>query len=186
MWDRTLLQNPNVDQVGMVVPDAQAAAEQLHRLLGFGPFRVIEWPIEGIDPKATYRGAPGHFRIRVAFAQVGATQLELVEPIEGASIWSEFLERHGPGLHHIRISVPDFAATMAALEAAGIEKVCSGTGFHIGSEWAYFDTSRLLNGLVVEIRKRPDETRGEGAWATKGEEVGNGASKHGSLQASSQ
>jgi hypothetical protein len=177
MWNGLPLKNPNVDQVGMVVPNAQTAAEQMHRLLGFGPFRVIEWPIEGIDPQATFRGAPGNFRIRVAFAQVGATQLELVEPLEGDSVWSEFLDSHGPGLHHVRITVPDFERTLAAFEAAGIEKVCSGTGFHVGSEWAYFDTSRLLNGLVVEIRKRLGEKQGEGEWATEGEQIGNGASQ---------
>jgi methylmalonyl-CoA/ethylmalonyl-CoA epimerase len=172
MSDNPLLQNPNIDQVGMVVRDAQAAAEHMHRLLGFGPFRVIEWPIEGIDPQATYRGTPGDFRIRVAFAQVGATQLELVEPVEGASIWSEFLESHGPGLHHVRITVPNFEETAAALEAFGIKQVCSGTGFHVGSKWAYFDTSRLLNGLVVEIRKLLDEKSGEGDWAAEGKQIG--------------
>lgn len=170
--DQTLLQNPNIDQVGMVVPDAQAAAEQLHSLFGIGPFRVIEWPIEGIDPQATYRGAPANFRIRVAFAQVGATQLELVEPVEGASVWSEFLESHGPGLHHVRITVPNFDETVVAFESAGIEQVCSGTGFHVGSKWVYFDTSKLLNGLVVEIRRLLDEKRGEGQWATEGKRIG--------------
>jgi hypothetical protein len=166
------LKNPTVDQVGMVVPDARAAAQQMHRLLGLGPFRVIEWPIEGVDHQATYHGAPGDFRIRVAFAQLGPTQLELVEPVDGASVWSEFLESHGPGLHHVRITVPDFEEAVTALEAAGIKKVCSGTGFHVGSEWAYFDTSRLLNGLVIEIRKRPDEEQGEGKWVAEGQQIG--------------
>jgi methylmalonyl-CoA/ethylmalonyl-CoA epimerase len=168
----TILQGSTIDQIGMVVVDARQAAETLHRVFGLGPFRLIEWPIEGVDPEATYHGAPGSFRIRVAFAQVGAMQLELVEPVEGASIWSEFLQSHGPGLHHVRIAVPDFEQAASALEALGGPTVCSGRGFHVGSKWAYYDVSQILEGLVVEIRKSPDESSGEGAWAAEGRQIG--------------
>jgi hypothetical protein len=172
MTHPNFLQNPEIDQVGMVVPDAVSAAEELYRILGIGPFRVVEWPVEGVDPEATYRGQPGSFRIRVAFAQVGPMQLELVEPLEGDSIWSEFLQQHGPGLHHVRLSLLDFESVVAGLEAMGLEKVCSGTGFHVGTRWAYFDTSHLLNGLVVEIRRKADQQMGEGEWLTDGRSVG--------------
>ena len=162
----TLLRDPKIDQIGMVVPNAAVAAEQMHQLLGIGPFRVIDWPIEGVDPQATYHGNPGDFRIRVAFAQVGPIGIELVQPLEGANIWADFLESHGPGLHHFRITVPDFDETVASLEAAGIEKISSGTGFHVGSRWAYFDTAHLLDGLIVEIRSKLD-LKGESNWAVE-------------------
>jgi hypothetical protein len=168
---KTPLSDPNIDQIGMVVPDAAAAAEQMHQVLGIGPFRVIDWPIEGVDPQATYHGEPGDFRIRVAFAQVGPIGIELVQSLEGDNIWADFLASHGPGLHHFRITVPDFDETVASLEAAGIEKISSGTGFHVGSRWAYFDTSRLLDGLIVEIRSKLDP-KGESDWAVEGEQIG--------------
>jgi hypothetical protein len=176
MMHLDVLRNPQIDQVGMVVPDAVSAAEKLDRILGIGPFRVVEWPVEGVDSEATYRGQPGRFRIRVAFAQVGPMQLELVEPLEGDSIWSEFLQQRGPGLHHVRLSVHDFESVVAGLEAAGLEKVCSGTGFHVGTRWAYFDTTHLLNGLVVEIRRTANPRQGEGEWLTDGKRVGKQAS----------
>ena len=166
-----LLSNPNIDQIGMVVPDAAAAAEQMHRTLGIGPFRVIDWPIENVDPQATYHGEPGDFRIRVAFAQVGPIGIELVQSLAGDNIWADFLADHGPGLHHFRITVPDFDKTVAALEGAGIEKISSGTGFHVGSRWAYFDTSHLLDGLIIEIRCKLDPG-GEEDWAAEGDKIG--------------
>jgi hypothetical protein len=162
----------NVDQVGIVVRDLRQMAENLHILLGIGPFRIFEWPIEGIDPESTYHGEPEHYRIRLGFARQGATQIELIEPIEGPNIWSDFLDINGPGIHHFRIVVSDFDGKVDQLEEAGFKKIASGTGAHIGSKWAYFDTADLLNGIVIELRARLDEADGEGQWATEGDLVG--------------
>lgn len=161
----------NIDQVGIIVRDLHSMVEKLDQLFGIGPFRVMEWPLEGVDPQATYHGEPGNFRLLLAFATIGKTQLEIVEPLEGQNIYSDFLERQGPGLHHIRITVPDFEDRVAAMEAAGIENIASGTGVHIGSKWAYFDTTDLLEGVVVELRKKLDGPGGEGQWATEGSEA---------------
>jgi hypothetical protein len=35
---------------------------------------------------------------------------------------------------------------------------------HVGSKWSYFDTTHLLEGVVVELRTRLDEAGGEGEW----------------------
>lgn len=166
------LNDANIDQVGIVVRNARAVAEQLHALLGIGPFRVLEWPIEGIDPESTFHGQPAHYSILLAFARMGALQVELVEPRQGRSVWSDFLDEHGPGLHHFRVTVSNFEETVQAWEAAGIENIASGSGVHLGSKWAYFDTSKLLDGIVIELRKRMDDATGEGQWATEGIQVG--------------
>ena len=44
-------------------------------------------------------------------------QIELIQPLEGRSIYSDFLQAHGPGLHHIRFSVEPFDAAVVALTA---------------------------------------------------------------------
>ncbi len=156
----------SIDQIGVVVRDARAVAEQLTGLLGIGPFRMMEYPIPGSDAQSIYLGEPARFRVFLAFANLGPTQLELVQPLEGRSIWSDFLEQHGPGIHHFRVTIPDFEETVAAWEAAGIRNLASGTGTHVGSKWTYFDTAPLLDGIIVELRKRMDETKGEGQWLT--------------------
>jgi hypothetical protein len=162
----------NVDQIGIVVRDLRVMAENLHRLLGIGPFRILEWPIEGIDPESTYHGEPEDYRILLGFARQGVTQIELIEPLEGQNIWSDFLDKNGPGIHHFRIVVSDFDKKVSELEEAGLKKIASGTGAHIGSEWVYFDTADLLNGIVIELRKRLDDEDGEGKWAAEGDVVG--------------
>jgi catechol 2,3-dioxygenase-like lactoylglutathione lyase family enzyme len=162
----------SLDQIGIVVRDLRATIEALHHLFGIGPFRAMEWPIEGINPESTYHGKPGHYRMLLGFSHIGQTQVELIQPLEGQNIWTDFLESRGPGLHHIRFTVPDFEERVATLEAAGIENIASGAGAHIGSKWAYFDTTKLLDGIVIELRKRMDDVSGEGQWATAGIELG--------------
>jgi catechol 2,3-dioxygenase-like lactoylglutathione lyase family enzyme len=157
--------NPmGVDQVGIVVKDIDEAAHHFRTLLGVGPFRVMEWPIEGIDPEGTLLGEPAEWRMKLAFAQAGDVWIELIQPLEGESLFSHFLEEHGAGLHHLRFLVADFDAATAALEAAGIERLSSGTGAHVGSRWAYYDTRELLGGLLIEVR--PVLKESESAWAT--------------------
>jgi len=155
---------PSIDQIGIVVRDLQAMVKAFDLLFGIKDFRVMEWPLEGVDPQATYHRESGDYRMLLAFATIGKTQVEIVQPLEGQNIYSDFLEEHGPGLHHFRLTVPDFEERGAELEAKGIEKIASGTGVHVGSKWAYFDTSELLEGVIIELRKRLDDADGEGHW----------------------
>jgi len=169
----SLISDANLDQVGIVVHDLHAVTQELTRLFGIGPFRILEWPIDGVDPQSTYHGQPANFRLLLAFAKVGKIQIEIVQPLEGQNIYSDFLRDHGPGLHHIRLTIPEFEQGVAALIGAGIENIASGTGVHVGSKWAYFDTTNQLEGVVVELRTRLEGTSGEGNWASGGDEAGN-------------
>ena len=166
----SLIGDADLDQIGIVVHDLHAVTQELTRLFGIGPFRIMEWPLEGIDPQATYHGQPANFRLLLAFVMVGKIQIEIVQPLEGQNIYSDFLRDHGPGLHHVRLTIPEFEQGVAALIGAGIKNIASGTGVHVGSKWAYFDTTNQLEGVVVELRTRLEGTSGEGKWAT-GEDV---------------
>ena len=169
MTDETpLISGAELDQIGIVVNDLDAFTSELTRLFGIGPFRTMEWPVEGIDPQATYHGEPGDFRMRLAFATVGKVQIEVVQPLEGETIYSDFLRDHGPGLHHFRLSVPAFEKSVEAMVNQGIQNISSGTGVHVGSRWAYFDTTHNLDGVIVELRTRLDEHGGAGQWINAG------------------
>jgi hypothetical protein len=154
---------PSIDQIGIVVRDLHGMVSVMEQLLGITGFRIMEWPLEGVDPDSTYHGEPGNFRLLLAFATIGKTQIEIVQPLEGKNIYSDFLDEHGPGLHHFRLTVPDFEERVSNLQGKGVEKIASGTGVHKGSKWAYFDTTDLLEGVIVELRKRLGGN-GEGQW----------------------
>jgi hypothetical protein len=160
----SLISDADLDQIGIVVKDLHAFTQELTRLFGIGPFRIFEWPLEGVDPQATYHGQPGNFRLLLAFVTVGKIQLEIIQPLEGQNIYSDFLRDRGPGIHHFRLSIPGFDKGVEAMIKDGIENIASGTGMHVGSKWAYFDTTSKLEGVTVELRTRLEEAGGEGHW----------------------
>lgn len=61
--------------------------------------------------------------IRVAFVKIGDTEIELIEPTSKDNTVTRFLERRGPGLHHICLEVDDLEAAMADLNERGAEFV---------------------------------------------------------------
>ena len=62
-------------------------------------------------------------KVRVAFFQLGEVRIELLEPTAADSPIAKFLEKRGPGLHHIAYQVEDLPATLAALKAAGVRLI---------------------------------------------------------------
>ena len=62
-------------------------------------------------------------QLKVAFVKIGDTELELLEPTSQDNTVTRFLERRGPGLHHICLEVDDIAAAMDEFSARGAEFV---------------------------------------------------------------
>lgn len=57
--------------------------------------------------------------VRAAFVPVGDVEIELLEPTRADSPIAKFIEKHGPGVHHIAYAVNDVTAALAAAAAAG-------------------------------------------------------------------
>jgi hypothetical protein len=139
-----------VIQVGIVVDDIDRTIRGLADLFGIGPFRVVECPAAGREDRQFLRGESAAFKTRQAFADLGSIELELIQPLEGRSIWSEFLAERGPGIHHIRFNVPDHASLTKRLADRGIGTTQEGAGIRDGSYWINYDTTAIL-GFIVEI-----------------------------------
>lgn len=137
-------------QIGVVVRDLDQSSAALSAVFGIGPFRVVECPPPGREQQQFYHGEPVKFRTRQAFADLGTIELELIQPLEGQSIWADFLAERGPGIHHIRFNVPDHAALSDYLKDKGIGKTQEGAGIRDGSYWVNYDTEKLV-GFIVEI-----------------------------------
>lgn len=57
-----------------------------------------------------------HEKVSVAMLPAGESRVELLEPLDPGSTIAKFIEKRGPGLHHVAMKVPDLAATVARLE----------------------------------------------------------------------
>jgi methylmalonyl-CoA/ethylmalonyl-CoA epimerase len=147
-------------QIGVVVADLDQSIRGLTTVFGIGPFRVVEWPPAGrTDIQKSYHGQPGNFTARLAFAEIGAVELELIQPLEGESIWADFLRERGPGIHHVRFNTDDMDSLVEYLAQNGVGVAQAGTGIRPGTKWAYFDTDALV-GFTIEALKIVPGTSG--------------------------
>jgi hypothetical protein len=140
-------------QIGVVVADVEYAAAMLTDVFGIGPFRIIDWPPpDRTDIERFYHRQPGNFTARMAFTELGPVELELIQPLEGESIWADFLRERGGGIHHIRFNVPDLEPTIEYLAGQGIQVAQMGSGLRPGTTWANFDTDSVV-GFTIEAMK---------------------------------
>ena len=152
------LQLKRLVQIGIVVADRDQTTRLLTSLFGIGPFRLVEWP-DRAESKYYYRGAEEHIRIRRAFVQLGDVEVELIQPLEGRSGYSDFLDQTGGGIHHVLFEISDIDPVIQELAKSGVTVLQSGTGIRPGTRWVLLDTREML-GFYVELRHRPGESDG--------------------------
>lgn len=140
----------NLVQIGVVVRDLDRTVKFLSEVFGLGPFRYITYPPERSDMNTAYRGEPGAFSHRIAFAELGPVELEVIQPLTGASGLTEFLEEHGEGIQHIRFNVENLQPVLDYLNGHGVEPLMSGTGLRPGTTWVHLDTADKV-GFVIEV-----------------------------------
>jgi 4-hydroxyphenylpyruvate dioxygenase-like putative hemolysin len=136
---------PPVEQIGIVVRDADLAAKFFTSTFGWGPFKISEVEMKGF----TYDGRTGDCRLKMAFARCGDIEIELIEVLEGETPHSDFLRCHGEGMQHLRFRVDDCDAMTAALAREGVDPL-----FHQRfpgiAAFAYMKTDKT-SGLMVEL-----------------------------------
>ena len=143
-----------------VVRDVEKTAAALAES-GIGP-----WSVWTIEPAATtVRGRDVPFSFRVAFASVGGSNLELVAPHTGESIYVGHLETNGEAFHHTCIAYPSREAMQEAkaeLVGQGREIVQSAELGELG-EFCYFhfaELGSLLELLYLTELPPPEKTIG--------------------------
>lgn len=134
-------------QVAWVVADIEAGARFLRDVMGCPSVYVAERaPFDELRLRGDLVDSVQH----IALAYAGDTQLELIQPVEGQSLYTEFLETSGAGgLHHLGFAVEDTPAAGAALVAAGYPEVWSGRAG--GTRFSYHDAGPSAGMAYVEL-----------------------------------
>jgi LAO/AO transport system kinase len=126
----------SLDHVGVAVRDAAELTAIFDRLFG----------LQTDAPEDV-----GQHRVR--FIGTAGTTVELVEPVTPDAPVARFLEKRGPGLHHLCLRVPDIAAAMAQLKERGVQFIDEEPrrGAH-GSRIAFLKPASV-GGLLVELKQ---------------------------------
>ncbi len=97
-----------INHLAIVVADLDAAVGFWHDALGLPLERTEENPGENVN---------------IAFMNIGGSHIELLEPTDSESGIGKYLEKRGPGMHHVCIEVADIEAAMHRLRAHGVELI---------------------------------------------------------------
>jgi len=120
------------DHIGLVVKNCEATVKSWSSLLGIEPWDIRDF------------GAN-----KMAFATLGPVKFELIEPVAQNTIWADFLNTQGEGLHHICGRVDDIDSAVAKLVAEGGEVMVSTPG-----AFAYVNIGGP-GSVILELLKTP-------------------------------
>jgi methylmalonyl-CoA/ethylmalonyl-CoA epimerase len=104
-----------IDHVAIAVSDCDGTSQKLGALFGLAPGAREHVAAQKTDVAFLHAGPP-------ATTAGHDTALELIAPAGNESL-SRFLDKRGPGLHHICFEVDDLPGALADLKAAGVRLI---------------------------------------------------------------
>jgi len=136
-----------IDHLGIAVRSI-AEGRKLYEAMGLRVEAIEEVPAE---------------KVRVALIPCGEARIELLEPTAPDSPIAKFLEKRGPGLHHLCLASDAIGADDRHLRAAGYEVLRPEPTRGAGGCWVQFVHPRSAGGVLLELAQPPDPAEGSAA-----------------------
>ncbi|MDT5270697.1 MAG: methylmalonyl-CoA/ethylmalonyl-CoA epimerase [Acidobacteriota bacterium] len=95
--------------------------------------------------------------VRVAMLPAGEPRVELLEPTGPDSPVAKFLEKRGPGIHHIAVRVADIRVALARLKAEGARLIDEEPRVGAGGCLVAFVHPSASGGVLLELVQHMDE-----------------------------
>lgn len=128
-----------IDHLGIAVRSIEHDLQFYEQLLGTGIAQRETVPAE---------------RVQVAMLPVGSSRIELLEATDPDSTIAKFIEKRGPGLHHIALRVDDLRGAVERLQSGGariLNQPSTGAGGHT---YVFVHPSSTGGVLLELIQKR--------------------------------
>jgi methylmalonyl-CoA epimerase len=124
-----------IDHLGIAVKSL-TAAKGIYEKLGLSA--SVEEVVEGEQ-------------VRVAMLPVGESRLELMEATSENSTVAKFIAKHGEGLHHVCLRVPDLTAVVERLKKDGVRLVSNEIKVGAGGHRYVFVHPSSAGGVLLEL-----------------------------------
>lgn len=134
-----------IDHIGIAVTSI-AEARKMYEALGLVVTAIEEVPHEGV---------------RVAFIPCGETKIELLEPLSPDSTVGKYIEKRGPGVHHLCMASDNVRADDARLREQGFQVLRPEPTRGAGGCWVQFVHPKSTGGVLLELSE-PGEGGGHG------------------------
>ena len=129
-----------LDHIGLVVTDLDESIA----------FYEDTFKLEG-----TYREVLEEQQVEVVLLDVGESHVELLRPLSPETSCGRFLEKRGPGVHHVAYQVDDIVAALAELSASGVEVLDPVPRAGVRGTKIAFLHPRSVGGVLTEIIEQP-------------------------------
>ena len=124
-----------IHHVGVAVPSIDDAMQFYGEKLGLSLLETIELPDR---------------QLRVGFVQTSNMLIELLEPTDPDTTVARFIERRGPGLHHLCFGTPDIREHLRDLKDKGVELIDESPRPGAHGQVAFLQPTAAL-GVLVEL-----------------------------------
>jgi LAO/AO transport system kinase len=128
-----------IDHVGIAVADVAATETFFAHVLGL---------VIGPPETVTSQG------VRVRFIGCAGARLELLESLAPDTTVARFLDKRGPGLHHVALAVSDLDGLLHALAARGVRLIDTTPRTGAGGSRIAFVHPASTGGVLVEFKER--------------------------------
>lgn len=133
-----------IGHIGIAVRSI-AEARGLYEALGLVVEAIEEVPHEGV---------------RVAMLACGESHIELLEPLSEDSPIAKFLEKRGPGIHHLCLASSDVRADDTRLREGGYQVLRPEPTRGAGGCWVQFVHPKSAGGVLLELSEESGEEHG--------------------------
>ena len=147
----------SVWQVAYVVKNIDEALKSFSRVLDMGPWKIWTYGSDTCT-RIEVHGEETRTTWRVAISTASDPYVELIEPLEGPSIFREWLELHGEGIHHLGFRVDSLKESLRLMKEKGYSPILEGWGQGLKGDggFAFFDLTDEFK-TVIEFAEVPAE-----------------------------
>lgn len=125
-----------IHHVGIAVESLQSAVPVFEKLLGRAP-----------DSQEVIADQ----KVRLAAFELGGPRIELLEATSSESPIARFIEKRGPGIHHLTLTVPNLAEALRRLESDGVRLIDRQPRLGAGKERIAFLHPASTAGVLIEL-----------------------------------
>ena len=149
----------HVAHVGWVVKDVDRVVGYWEKL----GLKNVSKPQVMDFPDITFHGQKTPLKLKMAFGHIGGVEIEWIQPVEGKSVYNDFLQNHGDGVQHLAYALDSpekLDEQLKYFQGKGLGTIQSGTwqGTKGQGRFAYLDTAKRGGGLTIELVYDPEST----------------------------
>ena len=129
-----------IDHIAIAVNDVEASAKVYQKALG-----IDEIEFETVESEG----------VKVAIIQIENGRIELMQPTKDDSPIKKFLDKKGPGLHHLALETDNIEGEVERMEGCGVQFLGNIRPGSAGTKVTFIHP-KSLEGVLAELCSHPE------------------------------